>query len=83
MKKLFWVALGVGIGVLAARQLSKARTSGGPLALADAGLDRVSGWVETAGAAFKDGMATREAELRAALGIDEAPRGRHADGTVR
>jgi hypothetical protein len=82
VKKLFWVALGVGIGVLGARQLSKARARG-PLALADTALDRVSGWVESAGAAFKDGMATREAELRTALGIDEAPRGRHADGSVR
>lgn len=77
MKKLFWVALGIGIGVLAAQQLAKAK-SATPLKAADSVLDRVSSLVEGASDAFRQGMNTREAELRAALGLDTAPRGRHA-----
>ncbi|MGO3153908.1 MAG: hypothetical protein ACTIJJ_14975 [Galactobacter sp.] len=80
MKKLFWVAVGIGIGVLASRQLARVKTTSAtaPLAIADSALDRVTSLVRGAASSFKEGSATREAELRAALGIDEAPRGRHA-----
>jgi len=77
VKKLFWVALGVGIGVLAAKQLAKARSTS-PLKAADTFLDRVTAVVDHAAGAFKDGMSSREGELRTALGLDDAPRGRHA-----
>lgn len=78
MKKLFWVGLGIGIGVLAAQQWAKARSTT-PLKASDSVLDRVASIVEGASGAFKDGMSARESELREALGLDTAPRGRHAD----
>lgn len=77
MKKLFWVAVGIGIGVLAAQQLNKARTLT-PGRAADSILDRITSTVDNASRAFKEGMSAREDELRAALGVDDAPRGRHA-----
>lgn len=78
MKKLFWIALGIGIGALAAKQLSKARSTT-PLKAADSVLDRVAGIVDNASTNFREGMSARENELREALGLDTAPRGRHAD----
>ena len=77
MKKLFWVTLGGGIGVLASRQLAKARATA-PLKVADSVLDRITAVVDTASSAFREGMSSREGELRNALGLDDAPRGRHA-----
>lgn len=78
MKKLFWVGLGIGIGMLAAQQWAKARSTS-PLKATDSVLDRISSIVEGASGAFKEGMSSREAELREALGLDTAPRGRHSD----
>jgi hypothetical protein len=81
VKKFFWVAIGIGIGVLASRQLARVKTNAvsAPLALADSTLDRFGSLVRGASANFKDGMNSREAELRVALGLEIAPRGRHAD----
>lgn len=80
MKKLFWVGLGIGIGVLAAQQLAKARSTT-PLKASDSVLDRITSLVEGASDAFRDGMSSRETELREALGLDAAPRGRHSNET--
>lgn len=80
MKKMFWVAVGIGIGVLAARQFAKARATT-PAKAADGAIDRVAAVVQSASDAFREGMSTREAELREALGLETAPRGRHADVT--
>jgi len=78
VKKLFWVAMGIGIGVLAARQFAKARATT-PGAAADNVLDRVVAMVQSTTDTFREGMDSREAELREALGLEVAPRGRHAD----
>jgi hypothetical protein len=83
VKKIFWVAVGIGIGVLASRQLArvKATSASAPLALADSALDRITSLARNAASNFQAGSTAREAELRVALGIETAPRGRHADTT--
>jgi len=80
LKKIFWVGVGVGVGALAYRKLSEARSLAGP-----EGLNRVVGRhaddVADTLAAFREGMAAKETELRDSLGLDPAPeagRGRHA-----
>lgn len=78
MKKFFWVAVGIGIGALATRQLARVKAAA-PIAAADSALDRITTILQGASSAFHEGMTTREAELRQALGVDAAPRGRHAD----
>lgn len=69
VKRIFWLGLGVTIGVIAVRKISQAQQSLGP-----AGLNRVVGkftddvysFVDT----VRDGMSQREGELRSALGLD-------------
>ncbi|AJT42886.1 hypothetical protein UM93_04635 [Psychromicrobium lacuslunae] len=69
MKRIFWLGLGVTIGVIAVRKFSQAQQSLGP-----AGLNRAVGklndelhyFVDT----LRDGMSQRESELRSALGLD-------------
>lgn len=72
MKKLFWVGIGIGVGVLVARKLNEARD----LASAE-GLNRTVGRfsdsLHEVADAFRSGMNERETELRLALGLDEAP----------
>lgn len=72
MKKLFWVGIGIGVGVLAARKLAEAKD----LASAD-GLNRSVGRLGDSlhelAVAFRTGMNERETELRQALGLDETP----------
>ncbi|OIH84305.1 hypothetical protein BLJ79_12665 [Arthrobacter sp. UCD-GKA] len=76
MKKLFWVGIGIGVGVLAARKLSEARG----LASAD-GLNRTVGRISDSlhevAEAFRTGMNERETELRQALGLDETTGASH------
>ncbi len=86
LKKIFWVGVGVGVGALAYRKLSEARSLAGP-----EGLNRVVGRladdVADTLAAFREGMAAKETELRDSLGLDPDPesgRGRHtADATTK
>ncbi|NKX49855.1 hypothetical protein HER39_04560 [Arthrobacter deserti] len=63
------MAAGVAIGVLAVRKLSVARQTFGP-----EGLNRAVGSLADSVANFadavRDGMQEREADLRAALGVD-------------
>lgn len=70
MKKLFWVGIGIGVGILAARKLSEAKD----LASAD-GMNRtvarLSDSLHEVAEAFRTGMNERETELRQALGLDE------------
>lgn len=69
IKKLFWVGIGVGVGVLAARKVGSVKQG-----LGRDGLNRSVGRLADALAysadAFRDGMHGREAELRTALGLD-------------
>ncbi|ABY23713.1 conserved hypothetical protein [Renibacterium salmoninarum ATCC 33209] len=70
IKKIFWLGLGVTIGVIAVRKLSQAQQSIGP-----AGLNRAVGRLSDSVHDFADtvrfGMVQREGELRTALGLDE------------
>jgi hypothetical protein len=72
MKKLFWVGIGIGVGVLTARKLGEAKN----LASSD-GLNRtvarISDSLQELAEAFRTGMNERETELRQALGLDETP----------
>lgn len=77
MKKIFWLGVGITIGVLAARKLSAAR---GTIGLE--GLNRAVGRVGDAVADFahalRENMDERESDLRIALGVDQEPKtGRH------
>ncbi|MBG6083447.1 hypothetical protein [Zhihengliuella flava] len=80
LKKIFWVGIGIGVGALAYRKLSEAKDMASP-----AGLNRAVGRLgdEAAAtlAAFRHGMTSKEAELRASLGLDptdSGSAGRHA-----
>ncbi|HVX70207.1 MAG TPA: hypothetical protein VHA79_11025 [Mycobacteriales bacterium] len=72
MRRVFYVALGATIGVLAVRKVSQAAQRWTPAGLAEqaGGVgERVATWWEI----VKDQAMVREAELREALGIDEGP----------
>lgn len=73
MKRLFWLAMGVTIGALVVRKLSKKAQQFTPGGLAD----QLAGAVGDARAAFRDfaadvrdAMTERETELRAGTGLD-------------
>ncbi|HXD28386.1 MAG TPA: hypothetical protein VN621_06470 [Arthrobacter sp.] len=72
VKKIFWVGIGLGVGVLATRKVASLRQN-----LGRDGLNRSVGRLADALAysadAFRDGMHGREAELRSALGLDNTP----------
>lgn len=77
MKKLFWVGIGIGVGVLAARKIGEAKSLAGPDGL-NRTVGRISDSLHEVAAAFRDGMNDRETELRQALGLDETSgHGRH------
>lgn len=72
MKRLFWVAVGAGVGVYAARRLSRARAAVAPTALGGqvaAARDGARSAVGSFVADVRAGMAEREEELRAQLGL--------------
>jgi hypothetical protein len=74
MKRLFYVAAGATIGVLAVRKASQAAQRFTPKGMAQqaGGVGgRLAEWWEI----VKDTAAVREAEIREALGIDDAQRG--------
>ena len=71
MKRLIWMGAGIAIGVLAVRKISATKQTFGPEGLnrAVASLaDSVADFTHT----FRTGMTEREADLRAALGIESA-----------
>lgn len=69
IKRVFWMSIGVTIGVIAVRRLSDARNT-----LGQAGLNRAVGTAADAlqsfTEAFREGMNQRESDLRTALGVD-------------
>lgn len=77
MKRLFWLGLGVGIGVLVVRKVTKKAEAYTPKGLANA----VSGLGDTFRAFAEDvreAMAEREDEMLDALGVnDDSAAGRH------
>ena len=69
IKRVFWMSIGITIGVIAVRRISDAKESLGP-----AGLNRAVGTAADAlhdfTDAFRGAMTQREGELRSALGLD-------------
>lgn len=69
MKKIFWLGVGITIGVVVARKISAAKGALGP-----EGLNRAVGSMSDAvhdfADALRENMNTRETDLRAALGLD-------------
>ena len=78
MKRLFWVALGATAGVLVVRKITKTADNFTP----DGAAERVSNGLAGIGDTIREfaddvkaAMATRDAELRDALGINDAQAG--------
>ena len=67
--RLFWVTLGAVAGALAVRKLTKAAQAYTPAGVSQSMASFGEGLRELA-AAVREGMAEREEELRAALGVD-------------
>lgn len=69
LKRVIWMAAGVAIGVIAVRKVSTLKDSAGP-----AGVNRMVGSLTSRASSFagtfRESMSEREAELRAALGLD-------------
>lgn len=77
MKKIFWLGVGITLGVVAARKISAAQGAIGPDGLNRA-VGRASDAIHDFADALRGNMDQREAELRIALGIDQQqPGGRH------
>lgn len=77
MKKIFWLGVGITIGVIAARKIAAAQGTFGPEGLNRA-VGRVSDAVHDFADALRENMDERESDLRLALGIDqEQAAGRH------
>ena len=78
MRRLFWLGLGAAAGVLVVRRVTQAAQSYTPEGMARSIQGLGDGLRELA-ATVREGMAEREAELRAALGADAGA----ADGRGR
>lgn len=74
IKKLFWVGIGVGVGVLAARKVGSMKQNLGRDGL-NRSVGRLADALSFSAEAFRDGMHGRETELRAALGLDHPQAG--------
>lgn len=73
MRRLFWLAMGVTIGALVVRKLSRAAEKLTPRGLAGSiggGLAELADALRDFGADVREAMSEREAELRAATGLD-------------
>ena len=72
MKKIFWLGVGITIGVIAARKIAAAQGAFGPDGLNRA-VGRASDAVHDFADALRESMDARETDLRLALGLDQAP----------
>ena len=70
-KRILWVGIGVGIGALAARRIIQIRDAASAEGLNRTVARLADGFHDVADA-FREGMSSRETELRAALGIADA-----------
>jgi hypothetical protein len=73
MRRLFWLAMGVTIGALIVRKLSKAAAKLTPSGMAQglsASLGDLAESVRDFAADLREAMADREAQLRAGTGLD-------------
>jgi Family of unknown function (DUF6167) len=78
MNRIIWMGIGVAIGVIAFRNLTKAQSALGPEGLNRA-VGRLADGVYDFADAVRVGMRERETELRFALGVDGSTDG----GTAR
>jgi hypothetical protein len=69
MRRLFWVALGAAVGILAVRKAGKVIEAYSPAGVGRS-LASVGDGLRDLADAVREGMAEREAELRVALGVD-------------
>jgi len=69
VRRLFWVALGATIGVLAVRKVTKTIEAYSPAGVGRS-LSSVGDGLRELADVVREGMAEREAELRVALGVD-------------
>lgn len=72
MKKIFWLGVGITIGVIAARKIAAAQGALGPEGLNRA-VGRMSDAVHDFADALRENMDERESDLRIALGVDPDP----------
>ena len=73
MRRLFWLALGVTVGVLVMRKLSKVAERLTPRGMAGSLADSLSGLADALrdfGADVREAMQDREAEIRASVESD-------------
>lgn len=73
MRRLFWLAMGVTIGVLVMRRLTSFAERFTPRGMADGlggGLAELSASIRDFGADVRAAMSEREAELRESTGLD-------------
>ncbi|MGJ9402078.1 hypothetical protein [Arthrobacter sp. KK5.5] len=77
IKKIFWVGIGIGIGVLAVGKINQVRTATSKDGLNRA-VGRLADSLAATGEAFRDGMSGRESELRTALGLASDAQGAQA-----
>ncbi len=73
MRRLFWLAMGITIGVLVVRKLSRAAEKMTPVGIAGSIADALGDLADSIGdfgADIRAAAAAREAELRAGTGLD-------------
>ena len=73
MRRLFWLAMGITIGVLVMRKLSKMAAKLTPSGMAQgiaASLGELADALRDFGADVREAMAERETQLREASGLD-------------
>ncbi len=68
IRRMFWLAAGVTIGVVAVRKVSRARSTFGPEGLNRA-VGQISDSISDFADALRSAMAEREDDLRVALGV--------------
>ncbi|WP_231706207.1 hypothetical protein [Arthrobacter sp. zg-Y40] len=82
IKRVFWMSIGVAIGVIAVRRANEAKAS-----LKQAGINRAvdsaAGAVQSFAEALREGMSQREGDLRAALGLDNTDNAAEAMRSAR
>jgi hypothetical protein len=73
MRRLFWLAMGITVGALVVRKLSRAAERMTPRGMAGGlagGLTEIADALRDFAAEVREAMAERELELRAATGLD-------------
>lgn len=76
MKRIFWMGIGVAVGVLAVRRISATRMALGPEGLNRA-VAALADSVQDFTDAVRTGMNERESDLRTALGLEAGRTGTH------